>query len=90
MTPLLGDYGPWLLKAALSLISERNKSNPLFDLVFFELDVLAHDRIIFLEDHLFGGVPRILFGHVKEACASGGQQFDLLNDGFSHGLTCWV
>jgi hypothetical protein len=68
--------------------SPPQKPNPLFNFVFFEFDVLAHDWIVLLENHLLGGVPGILLGDIEEACTSGGQELDLLNDGLCHCLTC--
>src|ERR1700712_4078663 len=47
------------------------------DLGFLELDVLAHDRVVFLEGHLLGDVPRILLGHVEEAGVGGADELDL-------------
>src|SRR4249920_1086619 len=47
------------------------------DLGFLELDVLAHDRVIFAEGHLLGDVPRILLGHVEEAGVGGADELDL-------------
>ena len=49
----------------------------LFDLAFFILDMLAHHRVVFTHDHLFGHGTRILFGHVEMARARGRVQTDL-------------
>src|SRR3954471_20783418 len=49
----------------------------LFDLGFLELDVLAHDGVVFAEGHLLGDVPRILLRHIIEAGVGGADELDL-------------
>ena len=46
----------------------------LFDLGFFEFDVLARDRIVFFENQLFRRCTRVLLRHVEEAGTSRRQQ----------------
>ena len=82
--PLLGLRTLAYQLQAATKRSQPQKSDPLFDFVFFEFDVLAHDWIVLLENHLLGGVPGVLLGDIEEACTSGGQELDLLNDGLSH------
>ena len=41
----------------------------LLDFAFFELDVFASNRVIFLHHHFLGDVARILLRHVEKACA---------------------
>ena len=48
----------------------------LFNLGFFENYVLAHDRVIFAEFHLFSRVARVLFGYVIKPCFSSADKFD--------------
>ena len=47
------------------------------DLGFLELDVLAHDRIIFAEAQLLGLGARILLGDIEEAGIGGADELDL-------------
>jgi hypothetical protein len=54
----------------------------LLDLRFFELDVLAHDGIIFAEAQLVGLGPRILLRDVEEAGIGAADELDF--DG------CWL
>ncbi len=49
----------------------------LFDLGFLEIDMLAHDRVVFAEAQLFGLVPRILLGDVVEAGVGRADELDL-------------
>ena len=57
----------------------------LLDFGFLELDMLAHDGIIFAERHLFGDVPWIFLGHVEKARVSGAEQLDLDRGWLRHG-----
>jgi hypothetical protein len=57
----------------------------LLDFGFLELDMLAHDGVIFAERHLFGDVARIFLGHVEEARVSGAEQLDLDRGWLRHG-----
>src|SRR5690349_15789187 len=54
----------------------------LLDLRFLVFDVLAHDRIVFLDVHLVGMQALVLRGHVEMAGAGGRQEFHF----FAHGL----
>ena len=47
--------------------------------------MLAHDRVIFAERHLFGDVARVCLGHVEEARVSGAEQLDLDRGWLRHG-----
>ena len=58
----------------------------LFDLLFFEVDVLPRHGIVLLEDELLGLIPRILLGNVIKARTGAAHELDLLGDGFSHGI----
>jgi hypothetical protein len=60
----------------------EGQEDRLLDLRFLVLDVLAHDRIVFLDVHLVGMQALVLRGHVEMAGASGRQQFHFL----AHGL----
>ena len=57
----------------------------LLDFGFLELNMLAHDGVIFAERHLFGDVARIFLGHVEEASVSGAEQLDLDRGWLRHG-----
>jgi hypothetical protein len=57
----------------------------LLDFGFFELDMLAHDGVIFAERHFFRDVARIFLGHVEEARVSGAEQLDLDRGWLRHG-----
>ena len=57
----------------------------LLDFGFLELDMLAHDGVIFAERHLFRDVARIFLGHVEEARVSGAEQLDLDSGWLRHG-----
>jgi hypothetical protein len=58
----------------------------LFDLRFFEFDVLARDGIVLLENKLLCGGAWVLFGDVEKASVGRRQQFDFLGNRFRHGL----
>src|SRR6478609_283821 len=72
--------------AASAIGAQRPASgrSPLFDLAFLEFNVLAGDRIVFLEDELLGLVPRILLGCIVIAGARAAHELDLLRDGLCH------
>ena len=57
----------------------------LLDLGFLELDVLARDRIVFLERELLGLGAGVLLGHVEIAGVGGREQLDLERGGLGHG-----
>ena len=57
----------------------------LLDFGFLELDMLAHNGVIFAERHLFGDVARVFLGHVEEARVSGAEQLDLDRGWLRHG-----
>ena len=48
----------------------------LLDLGFFEVDMLARDRIVLAEAELLGRLPGILLGNVVEAGAGGALKLD--------------
>ena len=56
----------------------------LLDFAFFEVDVLASNRVVLLHHHFFGECARIFLGYVEKAGAGGGQQFDLEGGWFGH------
>ena len=56
----------------------------LLDFGFFELDVLAHDRVVFVEFKLGGLRTRVLFGHIEVTGIRGGNQLDLDDVRFGH------
>lgn len=56
----------------------------LFDLSFFEFDMLTRNRIVLLEYDFLGRCAGIFFRHVEETGASGAQQLDLLTYRFRH------
>src|SRR5437016_14559028 len=57
----------------------------LLDLRLFELDVLAHLRVVLLEAQLFGLGARILLGHVEEARVGAADELDLDGCRLGHG-----
>ena len=57
----------------------------LLDLGFLELDMLAHDGIVFAERHLFGDVARVFLGHIEKAGVSGADQFNFDRGWLRHG-----
>ena len=57
----------------------------LLDFGFLELDMLAHDGVIFAERHLFRDVTRIFLGHVEETRVSSAEQLDLDRGWLRHG-----
>src|SRR5258708_23889582 len=59
----------------------------LLDLGFLELDVLARDRIVFLEGQLVGLGAGVLLGDVEIAGVGGREQLDLERGGLGHGET---
>ncbi len=64
--------------------TESRRTVELLDLGFFELDVLAHDRIIFVKLKLGGLRTRVLLGHVEVTRVRGGNQLDLNDVRFCH------
>jgi hypothetical protein len=62
----------------------RGVAAKLFDFGFFEVDVLARDRIVLLERELLGRRARVLLRHIKKAGSSGADQLDLLSCGLGH------
>jgi hypothetical protein len=56
----------------------------LLDFCFLELNVLAYDRIVFLENELFGLGAGVLFRDVKIPRIRRGQELDLDHGGFGH------
>ena len=48
----------------------------LLNLVLFELDMLAHNGIIFFNDHFLGHGAGIFLGHIVETCAGGAFQLN--------------
>jgi hypothetical protein len=56
----------------------------LFDFGFFEFDVLARNRVVFLEYELLGLIARVLFGHVIVARPGCTYELDLLGDRLGH------
>lgn len=56
----------------------------LFDLAFDKFYVLADDRIIFPDLHLFRHGPSVLLGDVKEPGVGRGIQFDFYRCRFGH------
>src|SRR6202167_4322655 len=56
------------------------------DLGFLELDVLARDRIVFLEYELLRLGAGVLLGHVEIAGVGRRKQLDLERGGLGHGL----
>ena len=67
-----------------------NQAKRLFNLAFFEIDVLADDGVIFLFDHFFSHCTGVLFGYVKIACAGCRIQTDFNGCWLRHGsrLSC--
>src|SRR3546814_435591 len=59
------------------------------DLGFLELDMLAHDGIIFPEAQLLGLGARILLGDVEEAGVSRADEANLDGCWLGHGLSPW-
>ena len=57
---------------------------PLLDLGFLELNVLAGNRVVFLERQLFRLGAGVLLGHVEIARVRGGQKLDLDHRGLGH------
>ena len=58
----------------------------LLDFGFFELDMLAHDRIIFAESQLFRLIARIFLGDIEKAGVSCAEQFDFYSGWLRHDL----
>ena len=56
----------------------------LLDLGFFELDMLAHDGVIFAESQLFRLIARVFLGDIEKAGVSGAEQFDFYSGWLRH------
>jgi hypothetical protein len=56
----------------------------LLDFAFLELDVLLHDRVVLIYDHILGHRPGVLLGDVEEAGVGGRVQADLDGSRFGH------
>ena len=52
-------------------------SRDLFDFVFLEFDMLAHNRIVFFHDHFFGHGACVFLRNIIKARAGRAFQFDL-------------
>ena len=74
--------------------TQKNRPGPVFlgsvasagrllDFGLFVLDVLAHDRIVFLEHELVRCIFLVLAGGVVVACAGGRNQFDQISHDFT-------
>ena len=63
----------------------RRSPCPLLDLGFPERNVLAHDRIVFLQLQLSGLGPRVLLRHIEKASVGARNELDLNGVGFRHG-----
>src|SRR6187399_352843 len=77
--PLVYPAGLFFVTDALCRCAGRAR---LLDLRFLVVDVLAYDRIVFLDVHLVGVQALVLGSHVEMAGAGGRQQFHF----FAHGL----
>ena len=64
----------------------RKLKGRLLDLGFLELDVLARDRIIFLESEFLGLRAGVLLRDVEIAGVGGREQLDLERGGLGHGV----
>lgn len=58
--------------------------NELFDLRFLELDMLAHNRVVFGFCHFFRHRAAVLLRYVEEAGVSGRQKLDLDRRSLGH------
>jgi hypothetical protein len=67
-----------------------NAEPTLLDLAFLELDMLAHDGIIFLHDHFLRHVAGVFLGHVKIAGVCRRIEADLDGGGFRHRSNTFV
>src|SRR3546814_4593426 len=68
--------GPgWVVSGAG--VSAPSPAARLFDFGFLELDVLAHDRVIFAERQLFGQRARVFLGHIEKAGIGSADELDL-------------
>lgn len=62
----------------------KSKAPILLDLRFLELDMLAHDGIIFFERQLFGLRARIFLGDIEKASVRRAGELDLDGGWLSH------
>ena len=58
----------------------------LLNLGFFELDMLAHDGVIFAESKLFRLIARVFLSNIEKAGVSGAEQFDFYSGWLRHDL----
>src|SRR5690242_18281781 len=58
----------------------------LLDLAFLEIDVLAHDGVVFAQGQLLGVLLRVFLRHVIEPGIRRADELDPQLSGFSHGL----
>ena len=59
----------------------------LLDLTFFVVDVLTHNGVVLLHNHLFGHGPRVFLCHVKVPGPRGGVQADLDGGWLRHNIS---
>jgi hypothetical protein len=57
----------------------------LLNLVFLEFDVLAHDWIVFFNDHFFGHGTGVFLGNVEKPCSGRAFQLNFDSGWFRHG-----
>ena len=55
-----------------------DEASGLFNLGFFEDDVLTHDGIVLAHFHFFRGVALVFLGGVEKTGSCGGYEFDLV------------
>jgi hypothetical protein len=56
----------------------------LLDFSFFELDMLAHNRVVFAKSQLFRLIARVFLGNIEKAGVSGTEQFDFYSGWLRH------
>jgi hypothetical protein len=64
----------------------NDRQAQLFDFGFFELDMLAHDGVIFAHHHFFGDIARVLFRHIEKARIGGADKPNFNRGWFRHGM----
>lgn len=70
----------WPIKAQTPDRPDRSAKNRLLlDLRFFELHMLAHDGIVFVEFQFLGLRTGVFLGDIEIACISSGNELDLNN-----------
>src|SRR5208337_4897607 len=67
-------------------LEKHQAREKLLDLRFLELDVLARNRVVFLEGQLLCLGASVLLGDVEIARIGGRQELDLERGGLSHGV----